>query len=485
MEKTSIKKNYIYNTLYQILTLLIPLITTPYASHIFEADGIGIQSYTNSIVSIFIIFASFGTAKYGQREIARNRDDKEKASKLFWEIELLNIACTSITLIVWLAFVLITDQYKMIYTVLSMQIIAVAFDISWFYGGYEKFKFITIRNVIVKIIGIIILFASVHTKSDLLLYIGLTSATGLIGNISMWTYLRKFICKVKIKDLNVKSHFKSTLVFFIPTIATSIYTILDKTMIGVITKDNAENGYYEQANKIVNMAKTIAISLNTVMYARMSYMFVENKIKEMKELLNKSLHYMFTIGVPMVLGIMGIAKNLVPWFFGDGYEKVSLILYFNSPLVLIVGLSECIGIQYLTPSGQRARSSKAVIIGAVVNFCLNLLMIPFIKSIGAAIASIFAELIIFILYVYMTDKFVTWKEIFKISYKKFIAGIVMLIVILFIGNICNATMITTIIQITVGAIIYAITMLLLKDEFVLEYSTKYWNKFKQKLGVAK
>ena len=485
MEKTSIKKNYIYNTLYQILTLLIPLITTPYASHIFEADGIGIQSYTNSIVSIFIIFASFGTAKYGQREIARNRDDKEKASKLFWEIELLNIACTSITLIVWLAFVLITDQYKMIYTVLSMQIIAVAFDISWFYGGYEKFKFITIRNVIVKIIGIIILFASVHTKNDLLLYIGLTSATGLIGNISMWTYLRKFICKVKIKDLNVKSHFKNTLVFFIPTIATSVYTILDKTMIGVITKDNAENGYYEQANKIVNMAKTIAISLNTVMYARMSYMFVENKIKEMKELLNKSLHYMFTIGVPMVLGIMGIAKNLVPWFFGDGYEKVSLILYFNSPLVLIVGLSECIGIQYLTPSGQRARSSKAVIIGAVVNFCLNLLMIPFIKSIGAAIASIFAELIIFILYVYMTDKFVTWKEIFKISYKKFIAGIVMLIVILFIGNICNATMITTIIQITVGAIIYAITMLLLKDEFVLEYSTKYWNKFKQKLGVAK
>ncbi len=485
MEKTSIKKNYIYNTLYQILTLLIPLITTPYASHIFEADGIGIQSYTNSIVSIFIIFASFGTAKYGQREIARNRDDKEKASKLFWEIELLNIACTSITLIVWLAFVLITDQYKMIYTVLSMQIIAVAFDISWFYGGYEKFKFITIRNVIVKIIGIIILFASVHTKSDLLLYIGLTSATGLIGNISMWTYLRKFICKVKIKDLNVKSHFKGTLVFFIPTIATSVYTILDKTMIGMITKDNAENGYYEQANKIVNMAKTIAISLNTVMYARMSYMFVENKIKEMKELLNKSLHYMFTIGVPMVLGIMGISKNLVPWFFGDGYEKVSLILYFNSPLVLIVGLSECIGIQYLTPSGQRARSSKAIIIGAVVNFCLNLLMIPFIKSIGAAIASIAAELIIFILYVYMTDKFVTWKEIFKISYKKFIAGIVMLIVILFIGNICNATMITTIIQITVGAIIYAITMLLLKDEFVLEYSTKYWNKFKQKLGVAK
>ncbi len=485
MEKTSIKKNYIYNTLYQILTLLIPLITTPYASHIFEADGIGIQSYTNSIVSIFIIFASFGTAKYGQREIARNRDDKQKASKLFWEIELLNIICTSVTLVVWLAFVLITDQYKMIYAVLSMQIIAVAFDISWFYGGYEKFKFITIRNVIVKIIGIIILFASVHTKSDLLLYIGLTSATGLIGNISMWTYLRKFICKVKIKDLNVKSHFKSTLVFFIPTIATSVYTILDKTMIGMITKDNAENGYYEQANKIVNMAKTIAISLNTVMYARMSYMFVENKIKEMKELLNKSLHYMFTIGVPMVLGIMGIAKNLVPWFFGGGYEKVSLILYFNSPLVLIVGLSECIGIQYLTPSGQRARSSKAVIIGAVVNFCLNFLMIPFIKSIGAAIASIFAEAIIFILYVHMTDKFVTWKEIFKISYKKFIAGIVMLIGVLLIGNICNATMITTIIQITVGAIIYAITMLLLKDEFVVEYSTKYWNKFKQKLGVAK
>lgn len=478
MENISIKKNYIYNTLYQILTLIVPLITTPYISRIFEADGIGIQSYTNSIVTVFILFASFGTAMYGQREIARNRNNRREVSKLFWEIELINIIATSVCLIVWTIFILIVDQYKIFYLVLSMQIIAVAFDISWFYAGYERFKFITLRNALVKLIGIVMLFTLIKTKDDLVLYVALTSAITLFGNMAMWTYLKKFLLKVNYKKLEIKRHFKQTLVYFIPTLATSVYTVLDKTMIGIITQDNAENGYYEQATKIINMAKTVAASLNTVMYARMSYMFARNEVAEMKKMMKRSLEYIFFISIPMILGIDAIATKFVPWFFGEGYDKVAILLYFYSPLILIVGLSGCIGTQYLTPSGQRARTSKAIIVGAVINFTLNICMIPFIKSIGAAIASVIAETVIVILYVYMSDKFVTWKQLWMYAYKKIISGIIMFLFVVILGLKLPISFGSILLQIICGASIYVISLIILKDEFTMEIIHKIYDKFK-------
>lgn len=189
----SIKENYIYNLLYQILTLIVPLITAPYTSRIFGVDGIGIQSYTNSIVAYFTLFAALGTASYGQREIAMNREDSKKTSKIFWEIELVSIMTTLIAVLVWIVMVAFSSTYKVYYSVLTVSIIAVAFDISWFFSGLEMFKYIVLRNSVFKIIGIVLLFTIVRKKEDLLLYMALTAAIGVLGNISMWTYLPRFL----------------------------------------------------------------------------------------------------------------------------------------------------------------------------------------------------------------------------------------------------------------------------------------------------
>lgn len=84
------------------------------------------------------------------------------------------------------------------------------------------------------------------------------AATGLIGNISMWTYLPKLLAKVEFKTLHpFKIHLKQTFAYFIPTVATSVYTVLDKTMIGAITKSEELNGYYEQATKIIRMIESL------------------------------------------------------------------------------------------------------------------------------------------------------------------------------------------------------------------------------------
>ena len=195
----SIKRNYIYNTLYQVLILIIPLITAPYIGRVLGADKIGIQSYTNSIVTYFTLVAALGTVSYGQREIAMHRDDKYESSKLFWEIEIVSLFTTVMVTIAWVIWIFITPKYSIYYTILTMTLVAVAFDISWYFAGFELFQYIVIRNFIVKIVGTILLFICIHKPSDLLLYVTILAASGLLGNISMWTYLPGRLTKVSIR----------------------------------------------------------------------------------------------------------------------------------------------------------------------------------------------------------------------------------------------------------------------------------------------
>ena len=381
----SVRKNYIYNLIYQVMTLITPFITTPYISRVLGADGTGVQSYTNSVVQYFAILAALGTASYGQREIARHRDEIKIRSRLFWEIEVLCMATTAACLIIWLFVIGFAREYRPYYVVLTMTLLAVAFDISWFFGGLEQYSLIVLRNTAVKLVGIAMLFLFIREKEDLLLYVALTAATGLLGNISMWGYLKGQVEKPVLKELRPLRHLKETLVYFIPTIATSVYTILDKTMLGWFSGENkSQNGYYEYATGFVNMAKILIMSFNAVMSARMSYLFGTGRMEEIHKRFQDSLDFVLLMAMPIMLGLAGIAAQFIPWFLGNGYLPVTFLMYVCSPLVLVVGLSDCIGSQILTPGGKRAQSGKVIVAGAMVNACLNFLLIPHFAALGAA-----------------------------------------------------------------------------------------------------
>lgn len=462
----SIKKNYLYNTFYQILTMITPLITAPYISRVLGSSGVGIYSYTNSIVTYFTLFAALGTASYGQREIAMHRDSKEESSKLFWEIELLSVATTLTVTFAWVVWIIVSSEYSAYYGILTLSLVAVAFDISWYFAGFELFKYIVIRNTIVKLTGIVLLFIFVKTRNDVEIYIGIMASTGLLGNISMWTYLPKLLGKVDLHTLRPLKHFKQTFAYFIPTIATSVYTVLDKTMIGAITKSSDQNGYYEQATKIVRMVESLLFSLNTVMTSRQSYLFAEKRYDEIKNKINKSFDFLFGIAVAAMFGLQGIAANFVPWFFGEGYDAVIPLIYVMAPLPLVICVSNVLGSQYLTPSGQRVRSSKGIIAGAIVNFVLNSLLIPFYASIGATVASVIAEAVISIIYMHMSKGYASWRNLWSMSWKKFIAGVVMCVSVVFIGKGHSGSIIITIVQIIVGGLGYALLLFVLKDSFI-------------------
>ena len=469
MKTTSIKKNVLIYTIYQILCIIVPFITVPYVSRILGPQGIGIYSYTHSLVIYFTMFAALGTMSYGSREIARLRDNKEKLSKLFWEIEFLTIITSSICILIWLVFAVIYHTYTSYMIILTILIVNVIFDISWLYIGLEKFKYTVSVNSFFKILGIVLIFLFIKEDGDVYKYILITSMVTLAGTISMWMFLPKHVEKPTIKNINLKKHFKETLIYFIPTIATSIYTILDKTLIGLITNDLAENGYYEQATKIIDVCKTTAfVSLNAVLGSRIAYLYSQSKYDEIKNRIKNSIDFIFFMSIGMIYGLVGVSDVFVPLFFGEEFANAALYIKLLSPVILIIGISNCLGSHYFTPAGLRKKSAKYIIIGAITNLVINMLLIPNFKSVGAIIATIIAELTISFLYLKNCNGFLSLKDLLKLSYKKVIAGFIMYLFIFYITKLSMNVYLMLVVQIVLGALLYVICLLIMRDKFIFE-----------------
>ncbi len=481
MKTQSIKKNYILNTLYQILTLFTPLITAPYIARVLHSEGVGDYSFTVSVVAVFSLFAVLGTSVYGQRAVAQKRDNKDELSRTFWEIEILSILSTLVTFAAWVVFIFLSSpEYKFLYILLSIELISCAFDISWLFAGLEQFSSIVIRNTVVKLIGVLLLFILVKNEQDLWKYIAILSGSKFIGNISMWFVMPRYISRVKFSELKIWPHFKETVAYFIPTIAASVYSYIDKVMIGIFTSDSSENGYYEEAMRIIRLSHTVIVSLNTVMSARMSYLFAENRTDEIKEKLEKALAFILTLGTPMVFGIIAISSNFVPWFFGDGFDKVTILMVFASPLIVILSLHNFLSAQYLVPSGQRTRSTKGVLVGAGVNFCLNLILIPLLQSIGAVIATIIAEMSILIVYFFMSKEYIQVKLVWKYLPKQLIASALMAAVAALIGIGADGSVWITIAQVAAGGLVYVAALYIMKEKFFIQLMQSFLRKIKKR-----
>ena len=477
--KKSITKNYIYNLIYQVVVLILPLITAPYISRVLGAENIGIYSYTISIVTYFILFGSLGIAIYGQREIAYLQGKPGEYSKTFWEIVILRFITISISMIIFYFTFVQNGQYAVYYRILLLELFATCLDISWFFQGLEEFKKTVVRNTIVKIISIVCIFTFVKTSNDLFKYFIIYVGSTIIGNVSLWLYLPRYLKRIDAKRLNVFRHLKATFVLFIPQIAVQIYTVLDKVMIGTIIVDKSEVGFYEQSQKIIKMLLTIVTSLGTVMVPRMANTFINGDNKKIQEYLKRSFNYVFFISIPMIFGVIAIADNFVPLFFGEGYEKVIILMSVISPILLIIGLSNVIGTQYLLPTKRQKEYTISVIIGAIVNFCINMILIKKYGALGASIGTVLAEMVVTIIQFIFVRKDINLIRIIRLSLKYIFAGFVMFIICLLIKEVIKNSLICIIVQVISGIIVYVMCLILLKDKFVLNIINKVKNKIKK------
>jgi len=494
----SVKKNYIYNLLFQIFLMIVPLVTTPYVSRVLTPEGIGQYSFSSSILLYFTLFGSLGFGYYAQREISKYQNDIKKQSIVFWEINICKCIPVSIAVLinVLLFSMGVYKEYNTIMQIFTINIFAIILDISFFFQGNENFKSLVIRNVIVKVLSVASIFIFVKAQGDLWVYTLINALSVLFSNIIMIFSLRKYLVKVNLRDLRPLKHMPGTILLFLPTIAVSIYTVLDKTLIGLLIQEqytvigengeeivkkysDLENGYYEQSEKIVKLAMTVITALGTVMIPRNSHELSIGNIEGVRNNLKNSALYVLFIGVPLMLGLIVVSPNFVPWFFGEEYNKCIVLMRILSPLIIIIGFSHVLGLQYLVPSGNDKKFTIAMIVGAVSNLLLNLIMIRFWWSIGAAIATIAAELLVTVTMAFMVRKEVNLLKILVEGWKYYIAGGLMFVVCYFIGRNFSPSIVHTLIIVSVGVVIYFITLLLLREKLLCVFLKKALNKIKK------
>lgn len=471
--KKSLKANYIYNLSYQVLVLIIPLITTPYVSRVLGADGVGMYGLTNSISQYFVLFGCIGLNLYGQREIAYCQNKEYERSKVFYELLIVRLITMAVSMLIFICTVCNDGKYGFLYKIELLELIGAAIDITWFFQGLEEFKKIVIRNSVVKILGVVCILLFVKEETDTAIYTLILCLTVLIGNGLIWVYMPRYLCRVSIKSLNMIKHIKPTLVLFVPQIATSVYNVLDKSMIGLITKSDAEVAYYEQAQKIIKMALAMPAAVGTVMLPRMASLFSEGNHEEIRSHINTSMKFVCMLTAPLCIGIISIAKDFVPWFFGSGFDKVYDNFIVISPIIILVGMSNVLGVQYLLPVKRQADYTKSVIIGTIVNFTFNLILIPSLLSIGAAIGSIIAEASVTFTQFFLLRGRISLKDTVKGTYLYFIGALIMGGgIYLYSTIVAHPTFYHTIIEITIGVCIYATYLLLIKDKLVYTQMNK-------------
>ena len=212
----SVKKNFIYNSAFQVLILLVPFVTTPYVSRVLGADNIGKYSYASAMVTYFTLLAALGSTIYGQRKIAYYRDNKEEMSQVFWNTFFFRCVMSLISFILYFIYAIFFEGLNLINIIIALSILNVTFDISWFYQGIEDFKSVVIRNLIVRIICLSGIFIFIKTANDTWKYVLILMLAQILGSLSMWRVMPQYICFVK--RINPFDGFKDILLIFLPSI---------------------------------------------------------------------------------------------------------------------------------------------------------------------------------------------------------------------------------------------------------------------------
>lgn len=471
MKHGKLIRNYIYNTLYQILVLIAPLVTTPYISRVLGVTNIGIYQYSQSIANYFVLIGAVGTSLYGQREIAYLQDKPEERSKAFWEIEVFRLVMTLVCTIIYFAVFCTRGSYPEIYAILSLEVLATAFDISWLFMGMENFKITVIRNTIIKLTGIVCVFLFVKGPDDLGIYTMCVTAPLFIGNLSLWFSLKKYLEKTGLTASEllrgIKERLKPILVLFLPQVAADVYLLLDKTMIGVFGTHIDQVGFYSQGQKIIKIALMIVTSLGTVMLPTMSAYFAKGDQRGIVESVKKAFRFIYMLSFALLFGLCAVAPRFVPIFFGKGYDPVVRLMMIISPILVIIATSNVIGKQYLLPTKQQNVFTISIVAGAIINFILNLILIHFWDAVGASIATVVAELTVTGVQCWYVRKQLPLRQCLSSGIRYGVFGLIMFLAVRCVGMILPAGKGWVLgVMIIVGVIVYGAELIIAKDPMV-------------------
>lgn len=394
------KKNIILQTLYQLLAVIVPFVTTPYLSRTLGAENIGIYSYTYSYIYYFTMIAMLGFSSYGSKEIASIQTNTQERNTKFWSIYLAQICMVTVSMILFLIYlaVLCVTEIKMVMALQGIYLVACFFDVNWYYFGIERFSVTVTRNIIVKIISVVLIFYKVKNQDDLLPYIAIMAGTQLINNLIVFGLVIKREKFNYPKKSDVLTHLKESFILFIPVTAMSIYHLMDKTMLGILS-DNLNSGYYYNTDKVINIPLCAIIGVGTVMLPRLSAIISSGNVQESDKIFKKSYEAYICLCCAMAFGIAAISPEFVPLFFGEGYEPCIILISVMAIALPFKALSDMYKTQFFIPQKRNKFYICSVSFGACINLALNYSLIKSFNlgAMGATVATVFTEGIVCII----------------------------------------------------------------------------------------
>lgn len=472
IKQKSLKINASLSLINTFISMVFPLITYPYVSRILGVENIGAVNFGNSILEYFNLIAAFGISNFAVRTGAGIRDDKAKINKFASQIFTLFTITTSIAFLLLAVTLFLPTkitQYRNIILIQSLTLISLPMSLDWLYSIFEDFAVITYRNLIAKVVSIIAIFSFVKNTNDVLIYVLITSCATVASNIYNFIYSRKYVKLRIVKSTGWSLYKKSLFIFFINSIASTIYLNSDKTMLGFMCGDTSV-GLYTTATNIYTIFKRIVGAAVLAMIPRMAY-YAENDRKSFNSLLTKTLKVAVLITLPITAGLIVLRNDIVYIISGKGYEAAQSSLCILSCALIFATIANIYANGVLISIKRERYLMRCTLTSALLNFALNFFFIPFFAQDGAAITTLIAEITMAAMSIYYGR---TKDRIVKIS-KTIVHAFIGSLCIFAVGALlinaltsCNI-LVRDLLIFVISVFLYSMVLLICKEDIIYSF----------------
>lgn len=470
MKEKSLAKNAVFNTIYRLINMFFPLVTSMYVSHILMATGVGRVSTAQNIVQYFVLLAPLGLTTYGTREVAKVRDNREQTERLFTELFTINFCSTLIWAIVYYGMIITMEHFaaeRLLYLVAGLPIVFNFINIEWFYQGNEDYVYIALRNAVVKMLSLIAVVSFVRTADDYVMY-ALIYALGIAGNyvFNITNAIKKGI-RLRFSGIKMPQHLKPVLILLCSNIAIELYTLLDTTMLGLWCTEEVV-GYYTNSVKIVKILVSLISAIGGVLLPRLSYYKEQNMMEQCDSLISKVTKIMLLFAIPCGIGVMILAEPIVLVMFGETFIPAIGTTRIATILIYVLGFSNLFGTQVLLTFNQEKKLLLCTCIGAASNILMNSMLIPMFQHDGAVVASVISESIVTLMTILMSRKYIKVSVSAKYWIQIITSGLGMGLIVYVLSTLINSNLLCLIVGFLAGLISYFIIGYVEKNSVILD-----------------
>lgn len=469
-KERSLFKNYIFNLIKTLNGILFPIITFTYSARILGVDGIGRVNFAKSFVSYFTMIAMLGMNYYGTREAAKRRNDREALSRFCMEMLLINGSTTLLAyalLGIAMISVPMLRGYETLLLICSAAIVLQGMGMEWLYQAMEEYRYIAVRSMLFQIGALIAMFLFVRDESDVIPYAVVTLAASSGSYILNFINARKYIRFDPHVRHEVKKHLKPLLWLFAMAVSIELYTVLDTTMLGFIKGDTAV-GLYTAAIKVERMVNTVINTVGVVLIPRLSFYIGQSEGGKVRDLVDKAYNYVFMLSIPAAIGLFMLSDEIILLFSGSAFAAAAKTMRILTPIVILIPFSVATNQQTFVPMKKENLILLSTSVGAVVNFTLNMLLIPRYAENGAAAATVIAEAMVAIVCFINARRYFDMRDIFRRYYQYWLAAAPIPLVALLLKRLPAHFVLYMTAAVAVSMLVYPFLLLVFRNPYFLE-----------------